>query len=175
MNSPSPRKIDGNRVIYRSKELRTARTNGPPTLIDFGKARIGEPVHFNNIQPFIYRAPEVLLEMPWDKKVDIWNLGVMVSYYNPSFVGIILSSSGVCLYASCRNSRNRRCCSSILYTNSLQAWNLFEGTLLFERPRDSNVEESGKRQLARMVALLGQPPKDFLRRTTSMYFDENGA
>jgi serine/threonine-protein kinase SRPK3 len=80
MSSPSPRKIDGNRVIYRSKELRSARSNGPPTLIDFGKARIGEPVHYNNIQPFIYRAPEVLLEMPWDKKVDIWNLGVMVSY-----------------------------------------------------------------------------------------------
>jgi hypothetical protein len=29
--------------------------------------------------PGIYRAPEVILEMDWDSKVDIWAIGVMVS------------------------------------------------------------------------------------------------
>ncbi len=29
--------------------------------------------------PGIYRAPEVILGMDWDSKVDIWAIGVMVS------------------------------------------------------------------------------------------------
>lgn len=28
-----------------------------------------------NIQPNIYRAPEVLFEMPWGFTADIWNVG----------------------------------------------------------------------------------------------------
>ena len=31
--------------------------------------------------PAIYRAPEVILGMNWDSKVDIWGVGVMVSVY----------------------------------------------------------------------------------------------
>jgi hypothetical protein len=79
MKHPSPRKVVGDRIVYRSRELRDARRNGPPTLIDFGKAQFGEDTYDGHIQAFVYRAPEVLLKMPWDNKVDIWNLGVMVS------------------------------------------------------------------------------------------------
>lgn len=28
--------------------------------------------------PDIYRAPEVILNMNWDYKVDIWNVGMVV-------------------------------------------------------------------------------------------------
>lgn len=28
--------------------------------------------------PDIYRAPEVILNMSWDYKVDIWNVGMVV-------------------------------------------------------------------------------------------------
>ncbi|CAA7268405.1 unnamed protein product [Cyclocybe aegerita] len=30
------------------------------------------------IQPHQYRAPEVILNIPWDEKVDIWSIGVMI-------------------------------------------------------------------------------------------------
>ena len=31
----------------------------------------------DNIQPEIYRAPEILLDMDWSYSVDIWNIGAM--------------------------------------------------------------------------------------------------
>jgi serine/threonine-protein kinase SRPK3 len=52
---------------------------GPPVLCDLGEARIGDQKHGGDIMPGIYRAPEVVLEMGWDYKVDIWAVGVMVS------------------------------------------------------------------------------------------------
>lgn len=49
-----------------------------PLLSDFGEARLGD-VHDGSIQPDIYRAPEVILGMSWTSKVDIWNVGALVS------------------------------------------------------------------------------------------------
>lgn len=74
---PCPRKIDGNRIIYISRELGDLR--GPPVLCDFGEARYGKEVYNELIQPFVYRAPEVDLQIPWSNKVDIWNVAAMVS------------------------------------------------------------------------------------------------
>ncbi|PGH32207.1 hypothetical protein GX50_04991 [[Emmonsia] crescens] len=34
--------------------------------------------YHEDIQPYLYRAPEVLLRMKWDNKVDIWNVGVLI-------------------------------------------------------------------------------------------------
>jgi serine/threonine protein kinase len=48
-------------------------------LCDFGEARLGEYDNMADIQPYQYRAPEVILDIPWDEKVDIWNVGVIVS------------------------------------------------------------------------------------------------
>jgi serine/threonine protein kinase len=55
---------------------------GLPVLCDFGEARIGDKKHTGDIMPGIYRAPEVILGMEWDKKVDIWSIGVTVSRQN---------------------------------------------------------------------------------------------
>lgn len=52
---------------------------GPPILCDLGEARIGKARHRGDIMPGVYRAPEVILEMEWDSKVDIWAVGIMVS------------------------------------------------------------------------------------------------
>lgn len=79
LESPSPRKIDGRRIIYKSRELRTPKTHGRPVLCDFGEARMGSTAYHEDIQPYLYRAPEVLLRMKWYNKVDIWNVGVLVS------------------------------------------------------------------------------------------------
>lgn len=30
--------------------------------------------------PDLYRAPEILLGLPWDNRIDIWALGLTVCY-----------------------------------------------------------------------------------------------
>lgn len=42
--------------------------------------------------PGIYRAPEVILGMEWDCKVDIWSIGLMVSM-RTSLVNHIISQN----------------------------------------------------------------------------------
>jgi len=78
VRDPSPCKVDGERVIYISRQMRVRGSAGRPVLCDFGEARIGDGKFSEDIQPFLYRAPEVILRKSWDKKVDIWNLGVLV-------------------------------------------------------------------------------------------------
>jgi serine/threonine-protein kinase SRPK3 len=76
---PCARKIDGDRVIYASRKLfPSVYSFGRPVLCDFGEARFGEYDNMVDIQPYQYRAPEVIFDMPWDNKVDIWSVGVMV-------------------------------------------------------------------------------------------------
>ncbi|KAM5508252.1 magnesium ion transporter [Microsporum canis] len=78
LQTPSPRKeVDGN-TIYVSRELRMPKEMGPPVLCDFGSAMPGDIEHSEDIQPNIYRAPEVILEAPWTYSVDIWNVGCMI-------------------------------------------------------------------------------------------------
>jgi hypothetical protein len=82
---PSPHKVfDDTRTIYRSRKLRLPTSNlwGQPTLCDFGEARIEES-HSGLIQPELYRAPEILFEMDWGSKMDIWSVATLVStlYY----------------------------------------------------------------------------------------------
>jgi serine/threonine-protein kinase SRPK3 len=77
---PGARKIGGDRVIYTSRLLvPPVHKYGRPVLCDFGVARFGEYDSMVDIQPYQYRAPEVIFNVPWDEKVDIWNVGVMVS------------------------------------------------------------------------------------------------
>ncbi|KAI0946357.1 hypothetical protein AcW1_009833 [Taiwanofungus camphoratus] len=80
VESPGPRKIDGDRIIYTSRPLVPHIYNyGRPVLCDLGEARFGEYNPMDNIQPYQYRAPEVILDIPWNEKVNIWNVGVLVS------------------------------------------------------------------------------------------------
>lgn len=79
---PSPRKtVDGNRTIYKSRRFPLPRNGrwGQPVLCDLGQAhhcRDGKSQ--GNIQTNIYKAPEVLFDMPWGFRADNWNVGVMV-------------------------------------------------------------------------------------------------
>ncbi|MCJ1398649.1 hypothetical protein MMC11_001850 [Xylographa trunciseda] len=129
---PSPRKVNGDRVIYTSQQLKIPGTHGRPVLCDFGEARFGGEGYDDDIQPYIYRAPEVILHKRWNNKVDIWNVGVM-------------------------------------------AWDLFEDKHLFHA-KDQNNENSSLHHIAEMIALLGPPPSEFIRRSKlgSEYFDAHG-
>ena len=78
---PSPKKEADGSVIYLSREMGTPKSFGAPVLCDFESAvplDDGQE-HREDIQPDIYRAPEVILDIPWTYSVDIWNVGCMVS------------------------------------------------------------------------------------------------
>ncbi|KAI1502355.1 serine threonine protein kinase, CMGC group [Biscogniauxia marginata] len=78
LQNPWPRKkIDG-RTIYISRELTLPKKWGAPVLCDLGSAVPGDREHLEDVQPSIYRAPEVILEVPWTYSIDIWNVGCMI-------------------------------------------------------------------------------------------------
>lgn len=79
MNSPSARKLNEDLIIYKSRGLKMPKTYGRPVLCDFGEARYGSVSYTDDIQPYVYRAPEVIMDVSWTYSVDIWNVGVMVS------------------------------------------------------------------------------------------------
>ncbi|EFE38488.1 hypothetical protein TRV_06817 [Trichophyton verrucosum HKI 0517] len=72
LQHPIPRKQTPSRTIYLTREMPI--TKGFPILSDMGEARRAETKQRGLIQPSIYRAPEVMLDMEWDNKVDIWGL-----------------------------------------------------------------------------------------------------
>lgn len=78
VNRPIARKVLADRTIYYSRPMPLC--TGSPVLSDLGEARLGFKKHSGDIMPGIYRAPEVILEMDWDQKVDIWSVGNMVRY-----------------------------------------------------------------------------------------------
>ncbi|PGG99066.1 CMGC/SRPK protein kinase [Helicocarpus griseus UAMH5409] len=64
-------------VVYKSQPSRL-RLSGHPILTDFGHMRLVEGrVNQDWWMSDLYRAPEVLLQLPWGFAVDIWSIGVM--------------------------------------------------------------------------------------------------
>lgn len=78
---PSPMKeVDGG-IVYLSRNMGTPKDYGAPILCDFGTAVALDDglEHREDIQPNVYRSPEVILGIPWTYSVDIWNVGCVVS------------------------------------------------------------------------------------------------
>ncbi|PWY64201.1 kinase-like protein [Aspergillus eucalypticola CBS 122712] len=75
VEGPVPRKSLSDRTIYVSRPLPISF--GTPVLCDLGEGRLGVDNQTVDIMPDIYRAPEVILNMNWDNKVDIWNVGMV--------------------------------------------------------------------------------------------------
>ncbi|KAL4898978.1 hypothetical protein BDW74DRAFT_171823 [Aspergillus multicolor] len=120
--SPTPRKVTENRMIYTFRDL------GIPKA----RFRSGLGDRWEDVQPLVHRAPEVVLRILWDEKIDIWNVGVL-------------------------------------------AWNLFERKNLFYA-RDANGEISDSHHIAGMVAVMGLPPREFIRKSeyAKKFFDGEG-
>lgn len=83
---PSARKITSETAVFASRRApgpydRWLGRKSATVLCDFGEARPGKSSHTGLIQPAPFRAPEVLLEIPWSEPIDIWNLGCMVRSY----------------------------------------------------------------------------------------------
>ena len=60
--------------------MTTSEDDAKPKLVDFGLSKIIGPKE-TCTDPFgtlSYVAPEVLLQKPYDKRVDLWSLGVII-------------------------------------------------------------------------------------------------
>jgi serine/threonine-protein kinase SRPK3 len=81
LDEPSPKKEFNGSIIYLSRAMGMPRAFGAHVLCDFGSAvpLDGGLEHREDIQPNVYRAPEIILDIPWTYSVDIWNVGCMVS------------------------------------------------------------------------------------------------
>lgn len=75
LDHPSPRKVLSDRTIYLSQLMPI--TPGPLNICDFGAAKLGDK-HTEDVMPGVYRAPEIIMGLEWDSKIDIWSVGVMV-------------------------------------------------------------------------------------------------
>lgn len=70
---------DTTTTVYLSKPT-TQKVSGNPILADFGQMRLVKGCDNRDWwMSDLYRAPEVLLQLPWGYPVDIWSIGVMVS------------------------------------------------------------------------------------------------
>ena len=74
--NPSDRKvINEERTIHRSRGVRHPRAHayGQPILCDFGEARVVHAHKYSEIQPEIYKAPEILMQFDWHVSVEVWS------------------------------------------------------------------------------------------------------
>ncbi|KAK4570385.1 hypothetical protein LTR86_002465 [Recurvomyces mirabilis] len=78
LENPMPRKELPGRTIYCSRPMRITR--GAPALCDFSEARFVGPHNRGRVMPAVYRAPEVILDMPWGCPIDIWGFAMTVSF-----------------------------------------------------------------------------------------------
>ena len=71
-----PRKVLPARTLYVSRPM--PLTKGAPSLSDLSEARFDSPENRDLVMPDVYRAPEVILGMPWSYSIDLWGFAMMV-------------------------------------------------------------------------------------------------
>lgn len=150
VNTSSPRKEINGRVIYASRQVQKPKDIGPPVLCDFGAAYFGDKLHDDDVQPDQCQCPEVILQVPWSDRIDVWNVGCMV-----------MPITSLDFYPLL-----------IVY----EIWDIFEGRLLFHGTDPELGVYRGRTHLAEMIALLGPPIPEFLNRgkLKSKFFSECG-
>lgn len=77
---PSLRKIEGDCIIFATGDVDIPENPTHAVLCDFGDAQFGEETYIGEVMPDIYRAPGIVLGIPWNEKIDIWSVGLMVTY-----------------------------------------------------------------------------------------------
>lgn len=78
IENPCPRKELDDRTIYLSRPMPLSK--GEPCITDLSEGRFGGQVHTDRIMPNVYRAPEVILGLPWGYEVDVWGFAMVVSF-----------------------------------------------------------------------------------------------
>lgn len=75
---PSTRKIVGDRTVYLTRQVDIPDGTARAVLCDFGDAQFGRKPYIGEVMPDLFRAPEIVLAIPWDEKIDTWGVGQMV-------------------------------------------------------------------------------------------------
>lgn len=78
---PMARKMEGDRIVYHHHPVDIPKKPGPTILCDFGQAVFGAKEYARDALPDLYRAPEIVLGIPWNEKIDIWAVGCMVAIW----------------------------------------------------------------------------------------------
>ncbi|KFY73632.1 hypothetical protein V499_06284 [Pseudogymnoascus sp. VKM F-103] len=82
IQNPGPYKEGDGRRVYQSQPDfgRFTKGTGVLKISDFGAAVFGDTtrLHYHDIQPEQFAAPEVLLGAGWTYSADIWNLGMVL-------------------------------------------------------------------------------------------------
>ncbi|KAF2018044.1 kinase-like protein [Aaosphaeria arxii CBS 175.79] len=74
LEHPSPRKFVDGTTVYASRSFGTPEDFGNVVLGDFGSTVSGAERQAKRVQPNVYRAPEVMLNVDWSYPIDIWNV-----------------------------------------------------------------------------------------------------
>ena len=137
--------------MYRSRALPFTQDFAQAVLCDLGSAVDGTVLRHGNVQPRIYRAPEVVLGAPWGYGIDIWSVGILVSLFRGETGRTLVQRADI----------------------KRQAWEFMEGEHLFDGGRQAWNPE---RYLGQMVALMGKPPAELLARGSNSeeWFDDAG-
>ena len=70
-SEPSLRRIDGNHIIYASRELEIPDDFSDFVICDFGYAVFSKEKYTGEVMPDLYCAPELVLHTTWNEKIDI--------------------------------------------------------------------------------------------------------
>ncbi|RMX89020.1 hypothetical protein D0869_01197 [Hortaea werneckii] len=82
IENPCPRKELDDRTIYLSRPMPLSKWE--PCITDLSEGRFGGQVHTDQIMPNVYRAPEVILGLPWGYEVDVWGFAMVPKrLFNP--------------------------------------------------------------------------------------------
>lgn len=73
---PMPWKETLSGTVYISRPM--PLTKGAPSLCDLSEARFGNTQNVDLVMPDVYRAPEVVLGMPWSYSIDLWGFAMTV-------------------------------------------------------------------------------------------------
>jgi serine/threonine-protein kinase SRPK3 len=204
LQDPLPREESSSHMVYLSRPV--SFTTGAPLLCDLSEARFESPENDDLIMPDVYRAPEALLGMPEKDGVAkgvvfVLSRPAAVEYKGCSTNAKKGKCSGVTItkprtvflnptptmpwsypvdvWGFAMTVRTFHAASTFdprLTLNSGQVWDLFQPKRLFS-PHNGDGIYSERHHLARMVAVMGPPPLDFLQRSekSKKYWDEEGS
>lgn len=82
LDHPMPRKELPSRTVYVSRPMPLSK--GAPLLCDFSETRFETSSNVDVVMPDLYRAPEVVLGMPWSYPIDLWAIAMTVCVSYPS-------------------------------------------------------------------------------------------